>query len=142
MRASYQGTNRSLSACDALGGAVSTATMGSCLLTTGACFNLWFLFDIFGFGDTLDSNELDIVNHGQELMQIVQGDASLSSTLDQLAASAPSPGQSAEVVDLSLALTAVSQAKDSASPGLQAALDEVDLLITNYLNSLVLGLSF
>ncbi len=142
MLATYQDTRRSLAGCDTLGGVVSGATVGSCLTTTAGCFGLGSLFGLFGFGDTLDSYELDIVNHGEELMQIVQGDASLSSTLDQLAASAPPAGESPEVADVSLAITAVSQARSSASPSLQAALDEVDLLITNYFNSLISGTAF
>ena len=95
MLPAYQGTRRSLTGCDAAGGAISAATVGTCLLVTGGCFDLGFLYDLFDFGETLDSNELDIVNHGAELMQIVQGDPSLASTLDQLAVSAPHTGAAA-----------------------------------------------
>jgi len=105
----------------------------------GACFGLGYLFGLFGFGDSLESNEMTIVDHTNELLQIIEGDPALSGTLDQLASSAPPPGSPPDAASVGLAIQAVVQARESASPSLKESLDEVDLLLTNYLSTILFG---
>jgi len=134
----YAGTRRSLSVCDTAGLLASRVTP-DCWRSMGACFGLGYLFGLFGFGDSLESNEMTIVDHTNELLQIIEGDPALSGTLDQLASSAPPPGSPPDAASVGLAIQAVVQARESASPSLKESLDEVDLLLTNYLSTILFG---